>query len=627
MRRLGCADFHSLLRVSVDEPDRFWPAVVDDLGLEFSRPWERGARRVARGGVGDAGSSAAGSTSRGTACTAGRAARARRRSGSRRTAAGARSRGPSSRARCTYSRRGSRRSGIGEGDVVGTFLPMAPEVAIASHALRAPRRGAGADLLGVRRLQRSRRGSPTPGATVADHRGRLAAPRPGRADEGDRRRGAADGAVGASTSSSGGGSASDVPMAAGRDVWWDELVAGRTGRRRAGAGRLARRRTCSRTPPARPGGRRARSTCRAASSSRSPREAGLPGRPPRRATASTSPPTWAGSWGRGPWSARGAAGRRSSTRRARPTGPHDRLWRLVESERRDDARRLADAGARADPAGRAGRRPLLAAGDRDDRRAVEPRAVPLARPSMSAAAASRSSTSRAAPRSAPASSRRCIVEPIKPCSRWDSRRSGMAMDVFDADGRPVRGEVGELVCTRPWPGMTRGIWGDPERYLDTYWRRFPGVWSARRLGLGRRGRLLVPARALGRHAEHRRQADRPGRARVGGRVASATSSRPAAIGVPHEVKGEVAGSSACSCPGASPTRREIRGRRRARSSGRRSRPSASCFVTALPEDAVARRSSGVRCGRRRSDGIRATSRRREPGIARRDQGGGRWLTH
>ena len=44
-------------------------------------------------------------------------------------------------------------------------------------------------------------------------------------------------------------------------------------------------------------------------------------------------------------------------------------------------------------------------------------------------------------------------------------------------GEPVRGEVGELVCRRPWPGMTRGIWRDPERYLETYWARFPGVWT------------------------------------------------------------------------------------------------------------------------------------------------------
>jgi acetyl-CoA synthetase len=38
------------------------------------------------------------------------------------------------------------------------------------------------------------------------------------------------------------------------------------------------------------------------------------------------------------------------------------------------------------------------------------------------------------------------------------------------------GEVGELVCKKPWPAMTRGIWKDPERYLDTYWRRWPDVW-------------------------------------------------------------------------------------------------------------------------------------------------------
>jgi acetyl-CoA synthetase len=54
---------------------------------------------------------------------------------------------------------------------------------------------------------------------------------------------------------------------------------------------------------------------------------------------------------------------------------------------------------------------------------------------------------------------------------------GMEVDVFGSDGRPVRpGKVGELVCKQPWPGMTRGIWKDPERYLDTYWRRWPDVW-------------------------------------------------------------------------------------------------------------------------------------------------------
>jgi acetyl-CoA synthetase len=54
---------------------------------------------------------------------------------------------------------------------------------------------------------------------------------------------------------------------------------------------------------------------------------------------------------------------------------------------------------------------------------------------------------------------------------------GMAVDIVDTAGGPVApGEVGELVCRAPWPSMTRGIFGDPERYLDAYWRRFPGVW-------------------------------------------------------------------------------------------------------------------------------------------------------
>jgi acetyl-CoA synthetase len=55
---------------------------------------------------------------------------------------------------------------------------------------------------------------------------------------------------------------------------------------------------------------------------------------------------------------------------------------------------------------------------------------------------------------------------------------GMSLDVYGDDGRSLGpGEVGELVCTAPWPGMTRGLFHDPERYLDTYWRRFPGVWT------------------------------------------------------------------------------------------------------------------------------------------------------
>jgi acetyl-CoA synthetase len=54
---------------------------------------------------------------------------------------------------------------------------------------------------------------------------------------------------------------------------------------------------------------------------------------------------------------------------------------------------------------------------------------------------------------------------------------GMDLDIVDAGGRTVAlGAVGELVCRQPWPSMTRGIWNDRDRYLETYWRRFPGVW-------------------------------------------------------------------------------------------------------------------------------------------------------
>jgi acetyl-CoA synthetase len=68
-----------------------------------------------------------------------------------------------------------------------------------------------------------------------------------------------------------------------------------------------------------------------------------------------------------------------------------------------------------------------------------------------------------------------VVEPLSPCS-LGGPALGMAVDVFDDSGHSVRGAVGELVCTKPWPGMTRGLYGDPDRYLETYWTRYPGVW-------------------------------------------------------------------------------------------------------------------------------------------------------
>ena len=56
---------------------------------------------------------------------------------------------------------------------------------------------------------------------------------------------------------------------------------------------------------------------------------------------------------------------------------------------------------------------------------------------------------------------------------------GMAVAVFDEAGRPVVGEKGELVCTRPFPAMPLGFWHDPDgkKYRATYFDRFPGVWT------------------------------------------------------------------------------------------------------------------------------------------------------
>jgi acetyl-CoA synthetase len=56
---------------------------------------------------------------------------------------------------------------------------------------------------------------------------------------------------------------------------------------------------------------------------------------------------------------------------------------------------------------------------------------------------------------------------------------GVSADVVDDAGNPVpNGSGGYLVLTEPWPSMLRTIWGDDERYKDTYWSRFPGKYFA-----------------------------------------------------------------------------------------------------------------------------------------------------
>jgi acetyl-CoA synthetase len=68
-----------------------------------------------------------------------------------------------------------------------------------------------------------------------------------------------------------------------------------------------------------------------------------------------------------------------------------------------------------------------------------------------------------------------VLNPLKPCA-FSGPPPGMAADVVDDAGNPVRGVVGELIIRQPWIGMTRGFWKDPDRYLETYWSRIPDVW-------------------------------------------------------------------------------------------------------------------------------------------------------
>ena len=130
--------------------------------------------------------------------------------------------------------------------------------------------------------------------------------------------------------------------------------------------------------------------------------------------------------------------------------------------------------------------------------------------------------------------------PIKECS-LGGPALGMAMDVVDAEGRSLIGtcEVGELVCRKPFPGTTRGFWRDPERYLETYWSRLPGVWvHGDWASVDEDGYWYLHGRS---DDTLNIAGKRIGPAEIESAVvAHPAVSEAAAIGVPHEVKGEVA---------------------------------------------------------------------------------------
>lgn len=176
-----------------------------------------------------------------------------------------------------------------------------------------------------------------------------------------------------------------------------------------------------------------------------------------------------------------------------------------------------------------------------------------------------------------------FFKPLKPCA-FSGPVPGMDADVVDETGRPVRGEVGELVLRKPWIGMTRGFWRDEQRYLDTYWRRFEDTWvHGDFAAIDEDGLWYI----LGRSDDTIKVAGkRLGPAEVEALLCAHDAvSEAAAIGVPHDVKGEELAAFVVLKPGYAPDealRAELTDRVTAEL-GKPLRPREIRFVTALPK--------------------------------------------
>jgi acetyl-CoA synthetase len=520
-RTLDCEDYHELHRVSVEEPDRFWTAVADDLDLAFDRRWEhvlddsRGIEWTtwfegARLNVA-------------TACVHAWAERTPE------AVAAVFAPEEGERDEWTFAQLSERVTrlaealaslGVGAGDRIALYLPMCPDVAVAAHAcahlgaVQVPIFSGFAAPAVVQRLQDSgakvvltadwsyRRGRRIPMREVVDESCH-SAPGVEHVVQWSRERREWDVELGP-------GELPPLSVDA-EQPYLLAYTSGTTGRPKGalhvhGGFLLSIAREAAYQSDVRAGDRVLFAT-----------DMG---------------------WIMGPWTVvgAGALGATVVYTEGAPDWPADRIWRLVEEER----------------VTMLGLSPTLT-------RALIPKGEPDADLSSLRALTTTGEPWNAGPYdwlnehvagggripivniSGGTEVGACFLSvtpmlPTKPVS-LGFPALGEAMDVYGADGRPVRGEVGELVCTRPWPGMTRGIWGDDERYLDTYWRRFPGVWthgdwaSVDEDGYwflhGRSDDTLnIAGKRIGPAELESAALDHPG-------VAEA-----AAIGVPHEVKGE-----------------------------------------------------------------------------------------
>jgi acetyl-CoA synthetase len=580
-RRLGVERYHELHRVSVEEPERFWPAVVEDLGLEFSEAWKQ-VVDTSRG-IEWATWFVGGKLNLAWNCVHRWAAS---ELGGEEAAVWLSEDG--GRTSLTWQElsdevfrlaEGLASLGIGAGDAVGIFLPMSPQVAIASHAC--------AHLGAVQVPIFSGFAAPAIAARLADAKAKALI-----TADGSLRRGQlvpmkeiADEALESAPTVTHTivwrrGPLDNAPMTLGRDRWWDELVpdtakgltprqvesehpyllaytSGTTGRPKGalhvhGGFLVSIAREAAYQTDIKPGDRVHFAT-----------DMG---------------------WIMGPWTVvgAGACGATVVYAEGAPDFPPDRLWKLIESERVTMlgvsptlVRALIPHG---DPAtDTSSLKAICTTGEPWNRDPYLWLFEQVGRGRAPIVNISGGTEVGACFLST------CITEPVKPVA-LGFPALGLDMDVFDAEGKPVRGAVGELVCKRPWPGMTRGIWGDDDRYLDSYWRRFPSVWthgdwaSVDEDGywflhgrsddtLNIAGKRIGPAELESAAVSHRAVAE------------------AAAIGVPHGVKGEVAWIFCVLKPtaDASPALSQEVAAAVADELGKAFRPERIVFVSALPK--------------------------------------------
>ena len=174
--------------------------------------------------------------------------------------------------------------------------------------------------------------------------------------------------------------------------------------------------------------------------------------------------------------------------------------------------------------------------------------------------------------------------PLKPGSATKPF-PGVVVDVLDEDGNPVGpNEEGYLVIKSPWPAMMRTIYGDPERYVQQYWSRFPGMYmtgdSARR---DEDGYIWV----IGRVDDVIKVSGyRLGTAEIESALVSHPAVTEAAvIGVPDEVRGSVIQAYCILATGVEPTQRlvEILRDHVAHEVGPIAKPATIEFVSTLPK--------------------------------------------